>query len=95
MVWVISRKKVALYGTKCAASYANFFMGCFEESIILPLLTNLSDIYLRFIDDILLIWNGTKTEFDNLKNINAILAPNLNMKCLKQKLIFSTRQCFK
>ena len=35
------------------------------------LLTNLSDFYLRFIDDIFLIWNGTKTEFDNfLKKIN-------------------------
>ena len=71
-------------------------MGWFEEKIILPLLTNLSDVYLRFIGDILLIWNGTETEFDNfLKNINVILVPNLNMKCLKQKLIFSTRQCFK
>ena len=85
MAWVISRKKVALYGTKCATSYANFFMGWFEEKIILPLLTNLSDVYLRFIDDILLISNGTKTEFDNfLKNINVILVPNLNMKCLNR-----------
>ena len=53
-------------GTKCAPSYANIFMGWFEE-----LLTNLSDFYLRFMDDIFLIWNGTKTEFDNfLKKVN-------------------------
>ena len=46
-------------------------MGWFEEKFIFPLLTNLSDFYLRFIDDIFLIWNGTKTEFDNfLKKIN-------------------------
>ena len=58
-------------GTKCAPSYANIFMGWFEEKFIFPLLTNLSDFYLRFIDDIFLIWNGTKTEFDNfLKKIN-------------------------
>ena len=46
-------------------------MGWFEEKFIFPLLTNVSDFYLRFIDDIFLIWNGTKTEFDNfLKKIN-------------------------
>ena len=46
-------------------------MGWFEEKFIFPLLTNLSDFYPRFIDDIFLIWNGTKTEFDNfLKKIN-------------------------
>ena len=60
-------------GTKFAHSYANIFMGRFEEKFIFPLLTsdNLSDFYLRFIDDIFLIWNGTKTEFDNFfKKIN-------------------------
>ena len=32
------------------------------------LLTNLSNLYLRFISDIFLIWNGTKVEFDNFLN---------------------------
>ena len=59
-------------------------MGWFEEKFIFPLLPNVCDFYLRFIDNIFLIWNGTKTEFGNyLKNINVILASNLNMKCLK------------
>ena len=45
-------------------------MGWFEEKFISPLLINLNDFYLRFIDDIFLIWNGTKAEFDNfLKKI--------------------------
>ena len=58
-------------GTKCAPSYANIFMGWFEEKFIFLLLTNLSNFYLRFIDDIFLIWNVTKTEFDDiLKTIN-------------------------
>ena len=79
-------------GTKCAPSYANIFMGWFEEKFIFPLLTNLSDFYLRFIDDIFLVWNGTKAEFDGfLKKMNVIL----NMKCLKQKSISSTPQCLK
>ena len=58
-------------GIKCAPSYANVFMGWFEEKFIFPLLTNLSDFYLRFIDDIFIVWNGTNTEFDIfLKKIN-------------------------
>ena len=65
------QKKGCAMGTKCAPNYANTFMGWFEEQFIFPLLTNFSDFYLRFIDDIFLIWNGTKTEFDNfLKKIN-------------------------
>ena len=55
------QKEGCAMGTKCAPSYANIFMGWFEEKFIFPLLTNLSDFYLRFIDDI----------FDNfLKKIN-------------------------
>ena len=50
-------------GTKCAPSYANIFMGWFEEKFIFPLPANLSDFYVRFIDDIFLIWNGIKTGF--------------------------------
>ena len=71
-------------GTKCAPSYANIFMGWFEEKFIFP---NLSHFYLRFIDDIFLIWNGTKTEFDNFFFL-IILALNLNIKYIKQKSIF-------
>ena len=86
------QKKGCAMGTKCAPSYANIFMGWFEEKFIFPLLTNLSDFYLRFIDDIFLVWNGTKAEFDGfLKKLNVIL----NMKCLKQKSISSTPQCLK
>ena len=81
-------------GTKYVPSYANIFMGWFEEKFIFPLLTNLSNVCLHFIDSISLIWNETKTEFDSfLKKINVILASNVNLKCPKQKSIFSTPQC--
>ena len=39
-------------GTKCAPSYANIFMGMFEERYIYPLIKKISNFYLRFIDDI-------------------------------------------
>ena len=66
------QKKGCAMSTKCAPSCAIiFFTGWFEETFIVPLLTNLSDFYLRFIDDIFLIGNGTKTEFNNFpKKIN-------------------------
>ena len=54
------QKKVYAMG-----SYPNIFMGWFEEKFIFPLLTNFSNFNLRFVDDIFLIWNGTKTEFDD------------------------------
>ena len=65
------QKKGCAMVTKCVLSYANIFMGWFEEKFIFPLLTNLSDFYVCFTDDVFLTWNGTKTEFDNfLKKIN-------------------------
>ena len=41
-------------------------MDLFEEKFIFPILKKLSNLYLRFIDDIILICSGTKTEFDNV-----------------------------
>ena len=72
-------------------------MGWLEEEFIFPLLSDLSDFYLRFIDEIFLIWNETKTEFYKFfkkkQKMNVILASILNRKCLKQKKFFSTLQC--
>ena len=45
--------------TKCAPSYANTFMGIFEEKFIYPLINNMIRLYLRFINDIFIIWTGT------------------------------------
>ena len=43
-------------GTKCAPSYANLFMGKFEELYIYPQLLYKSPIYLQYIDDLFFIW---------------------------------------
>ena len=50
-------------GTKMAPSYANLFMDRFERAFlaqepILPL------VWKRYIDDILCIWTGTRSELD-------------------------------
>ena len=54
-------------GTKCAPSYANISMGMFEERYIYPLIEKISNFYLRFIDDIFLIWNGTTDQLMKFK----------------------------
>ena len=51
-------------GTKCAPTYANIFMGDFEEKYIYPFLGQCSTLYLRFIDDIFMIWNGSQDELN-------------------------------
>ena len=60
-----------------------------------PLLTNLSNFYLRFIDDIFLIWNGTKTEFDDfLKKINE-RHPSIKFEISKTEINFLDTIVFK
>ena len=54
-------------GTKCAPSYANIFMGMFEERYIYPLLEKISNFYLRLINDIFLIWTGTTQQINEIQ----------------------------
>ena len=49
-------------GTICASAYANTFMAQFEKQHIYPYIKNKSILYLRYIDDIFMIWTGTKQE---------------------------------
>ena len=49
-------------GTVCAPAYANIFMAQFEKQHIHPYIKNKSILYLRYIDDIFMIWTGTKQE---------------------------------
>ena len=53
--------------TKCAPSYANIFMGMFDERYIYPLLEKVSNFYLRFIDDVFLIWTATTDQLMKFK----------------------------
>ena len=59
-------------GTICAPPFANIFMGRFEETFIYPNIQNLCILYLRYIDDLFLIWTGTKEQFkDFVMNLNS------------------------
>ena len=48
---------------KCTPSYENLLMSWFEEHFIYAVTLRFSKFYLRYIDDIFLIRNGTKEEF--------------------------------
>ena len=54
--------KSCAMGTTCAPAYTNIFMDHFERKYIYPFLEGLSLSYLRFIDDILFIWTGSKQQ---------------------------------
>ena len=49
-------------GTICFPSYANIFMANFEAKHIYPYIKEMSLLDLSYIDDILMIWKGTKVE---------------------------------
>ena len=55
-------------GTICAPAYANLFMSEFEERCIYPLIKNESSSYLRFIDDIFMVWNKSENELKSFIN---------------------------
>ena len=79
-------------GTICAPPFANIFMGKFEETFIYPYIQNLCILYLRYIDDLFLIWTGTKEQFkDFVMNLNSQTPPlNFHIKFPINPLIFLT-----
>ncbi len=64
-------------GTKCAPTYANIFMGKFEETHIYPRINNKTRIFLRYIDDLFFIWKGTEDElkqfFEEINKVHATI----------------------
>ena len=70
-------------------------MEWFEEKFLFPLLINLSDFYLRFIDDIFPVWNGTKSEFDYFLKKTNECNPSIKSEyeMSKTESIFSTPRC--
>ena len=60
-------------GTKCAPTYASLFMGRFEEMHILPRIRDKVLLYVRYIDDLLMIWKDSEEELVKfLEELNRI-----------------------
>ena len=65
-------------GTKYTPTYANIFMGIFEETHIYLLIKQKVQLYLRYIDDIFFIWTGSENELKQLiSKINGV-HPSIN-----------------
>ena len=73
--------------TKCAPSYGNIFMANFEAKHIYPYIKEMSLLYLRYIDDIFMIWKGTKVEL-----MTFIKEMNEKHKTIKSDFQFSPRK---
>ena len=56
-------------GTICAPAYANIFVAQFEAKHIYPYIHGKSLLFLRYIDDIFMIWNGTTKELHYSKMV--------------------------
>ena len=55
-------------GTICASSYVNIFLSQFEKKHIYPLIKNKSAMYLRYLDDIFMIWTKSESEPKHFMN---------------------------
>ena len=74
-------------GTICALVYANIFMVQFEAKHIFPNIHGKAVLFLRYIDDIFMIWNGTNEEL-----ILFIDKVNKKHKTIKFDYKMSTKQ---
>ena len=74
-------------GTICTPSYANIIMSECEEEHIYPLIKNKSVIYLRYIDDIFLVWIKYESEIRYFMN-----EMNQNHQSIKFDFKFSKRK---
>ena len=55
-------------GTICASIYANIFMANFELKYIYLYIKDKTKMFLRFLDDLFLIWTGSEQELLDFMN---------------------------
>ena len=74
----------------CPPPYASLYMGWFEKIHILPKIRDHILMYVRFIDDLLLVWKGSEEELLKfLKEINEIHPTiKFDFKCSRESIDF-------
>ena len=84
-------------GTTCAPPYASIFMAHFEEKFIYPLIRNATTLYLRYMDDKILIWTKSENElltfFEKLNQQHPSI--KFEMKHSKDKIEFLNTLIYK
>ena len=68
-------------GTKAAPTFANLFMGKWENLLMNHGTAKLIQFWRRFIDDILFIWYGTKEELEELILQANTIMPSIKVTC--------------
>ena len=71
-------------GTICAPAYANIFMVDFELKCIYPYIRDKTKMFLKFIDDLLMIWTGSEQ-----KLLDFVSALNKKHPLIKFELKYS------
>ena len=68
--------------TICVPSYTNNFMANFEAKHMYPYIKEMSLLYPSYIDDLYIMWKGTKAEL-----MTFIKKLNENTKCYNNKML--------
>ena len=78
-VWGVSM------GSKISPTFVDIFMAALEKKFMASLATRLREkikFYKRYLDDILLIWDGSQTEFEEFFKLLNGFHRNLNFTCV-------------
>ena len=89
-------KGVAM-GTRCAPPFANLFLGSLEEKALATWTGSHPLLWLRFLDDVLMLWNGDDIELSNfLHHLNEqMTAISFTMDKLKENITFLDLEIYK
>ena len=72
--------------TICALAYVNISMACLELRYIYPYLKDITKMFLRFIDDLFIIWKGSEQELLDSMSVLNKKHPSINMEKEKHKI---------
>ena len=89
-------KGVAM-GTRCAPHFANLFMAALEERALETWKGTQPKLWLRFLDDIFMLWKSSRTELDRFHNhLNSQMSSiNFTMECSEDRAVFLDLQIYK
>ena len=92
-----TQKSGVAMGTKCAPHLANLFMGAIEEKALTSWSGLQPTIWLRFIDDIFMIWEGSKEELTQFHHhLNCQMSSiNFTMEESLSSMVFLDIRIFK
>ena len=76
-----TNKKGCAMGTICAPAYANIFMAEFEQNYVHPLIKDKSVLFLRYIDDIFMVWTKSEKQLTDFMSELNQKHPSIKFDC--------------